>query len=104
MDHLAVSPTAPGQAVVEKQVRKRFSPQGDLHPLDLGEIAEADLAGLIRQREHHLRHRAMQRLPMLHPPLQSASQRTPVLIWLLLLQVFKQGGRRQGRMAFQQRE
>ena len=104
MDHLAVSPTAPGQPVVEQQVLKRFAPQGDLHPLDLGEVTEADLAGLIRQREHHLRRRAMEGLPVLHPPLQGAFERTPVLIWLLLLQVFQQGGWCQVRMALQQRE
>ena len=45
----------------------------------------------------------MQRLPMLHPSLQGAFQRTPVLIWLLLLQVLEQGGGCQGRMALQKR-
>ena len=68
----------------------RLAPQGDLHPLDLGEVAEADLAGLVGQREHHLRRRAMEGLPVLHPPLQGAFERTPVLIWLLLLQVLQQ--------------
>ena len=72
VNHLAVSPATPGQAVVQQQVREWFSPQGDLHPLDLGEITEADLTGLVRQREHHLRRRAMERLPLLHPPLQGA--------------------------------
>ena len=67
-----------------------------------GEIAEADLAELIRQQEHQLRRRAMQRLPMLHPPLQGAFEHTPVLIWLLLLQMLQQCGGCQGRMAFQQ--
>ena len=89
---------------MEQQIGKGLSPQGDNDPLDLGEIAEADLAGLIRQREHHLRCRAMEGLPVLHSPLQSAFERTPVLIWLLLLQVFQQGGWGQGRMAFQQRQ
>ena len=51
-------------------MRKRISPQGDLQPLDLGEIAEADLTGLIRQREHHPRRRAMESLRVLHPSLQ----------------------------------
>jgi hypothetical protein len=77
--------------------------QGDRNPFHPGEIAEADLAGLIRQGEHHLRRRAMQRLPLLHPPLQGAFHRTPVLIWLLLLQVLQQGGGRQGWMPLQQR-
>jgi len=51
----------------------------------------ADLAGLIGQREHHRRRRAMQRLPMLLP-LQGAFERTLVLIRLLLLQVLQQRG------------
>jgi hypothetical protein len=38
-----------------QQVQKRFSSQGDLHPLDLGEIAEADLTRLVGQRDHQLR-------------------------------------------------
>ena len=59
-----------------QQVRKRFAPQGDLHPLDLGEIAEADLTRLVGQRDHQLWRWAMQRLP--------------VLIWLFLLQVLQQ--------------
>ena len=46
----------------------------------------------------------MQGLPVLHSPLQGALKRTPVLIWLLLLQVLEQGGWCQGRMALQQRE
>lgn len=62
----------------------------------------ADLAGLIGQREHHRRRRAMQRLPMLHPPLQGAFERTLVLIRLLLLQVLQQRGGCQGWMALQQ--
>jgi hypothetical protein len=41
---------------------------------------------------------------MLHPPLQGAFERTPVLIGLLLLKVFQQGSGREGRMALQQRE
>jgi hypothetical protein len=57
-------------------MRKRFSPQGDLHPFDLGEIAEADLTRLVSQRIHQLRRWAMQRLPD--------------LIWLLRLQVLQQ--------------
>lgn len=99
VDQLAVGPTAPGQAVVEQQVRERLSPQGDDDTLDLGEVTEADLSGLIRQREHHLRRRAMQRFPVLHPSLQGAFQSTPVLIWLLLLQVLQQGGGCQGRIS-----
>jgi hypothetical protein len=59
-----------------QQVRKRFAPQGDLHPFGLGEIAEADLTRLFRQRDHQLRRWAMEGLP--------------VLIWLLLLQVLQQ--------------
>jgi len=102
MDQLAIGPTAPGRAVAKQLVGKRFSPQGDDDPFDLGEVAEADVAGLIRQREHHLRRRAMQRLPVLQTPLQGALERTPVLIWLLLLQVLKQCGGCQGRMALQQ--
>ncbi len=54
MDHLAIAPAAPGQAVVEEHVRERFTAQGDLHPLELGEIAEANLTWLVRQGEHHL--------------------------------------------------
>jgi hypothetical protein len=46
-----------------QQVRKRFSPQGDLHPFDHGEIAEADLSRLVRQRDHQLRRWAMEGLP-----------------------------------------
>ncbi len=65
MDHLAVSPVAPGQAVVEQQVRKWFSPLGDLHPFDLGEVADADLSGLVGQREHHLGRQATECLPVL---------------------------------------
>ncbi len=94
MDHLYVGPAAPCQALVKQQVRERFAPQCDLHPLDCGEITEADLAGLIRQREHRLRHRAMQCLPLLHLPLQRAFHRTSILIWLLLLQVPQQRGGR----------
>jgi hypothetical protein len=45
----------------------------------------------------------MESLPVLHPPLQGALERTPVLILLLLLQVFQQGGWCQVRMALQQR-
>ncbi len=59
-----------------QQMRKRFAPQGDLHPFDLGEIAEADLTRLVGQRDHQLRRWAMEDLP--------------VLIWLLRLQVLQQ--------------
>ncbi len=59
-----------------QQVRKRFAPQGDLHPLDLGEIAEADLTQLVGLRDHQLRRWAMEGLP--------------VLIWFLLPQVHQQ--------------
>jgi len=59
-----------------QQVRKRFAPQGDLHPFDLGEIAEADLTRLVGQRGHQLWRSAMEGLPG--------------LIWLLLLQVLQQ--------------
>jgi hypothetical protein len=52
-----------------QQVRKRFALQGDLHPFDLGEDAEADLTRLVGQRDHQLRRWAMEGLP--------------VLIWLL---------------------
>ena len=104
MDQLPVGPAAPGQAVVEQQVRERFTAQGDHHPFHPGEITEADLTGLIGQREHHLGRWAMQRLPVLHPPLQGAFHQTPVLIGLLLLQVLQQRGGRQGRMTFKQRQ
>jgi hypothetical protein len=57
-------------------VRKRFSPQGDLHPFDFGEIAEVDLTRLVGQREHQLRRWAMEGVP--------------ALIWLLRLQVLQQ--------------
>jgi len=102
VDDLPKGPATPGQAVLEQQMREVLTTQGDRNPFHPGEIAEADLAGLIRQREHHLRRRAMQRLPMLHPPLQGAFERTPVMIWLLLLQVLQQRGGCQGRMALQQ--
>jgi hypothetical protein len=48
-----------------QQMRKRFSPQGDLHPFDLGEIAEADLTRLVGQRDHQLRRWGMEGLPVL---------------------------------------
>ena len=67
-----------------------ISTQGDRHPFQPGEIAEADLAGLIGQREHHRRRRAMQGFPVLHPTLQGTFERNPVLIWVLLLQVLQQ--------------
>ena len=72
VDHLAVGPTAPGQSVVEQQMVKRFTAEGDRHPFQPGEIAEGELTGLIGLREHHLRRRAMQRLLVLHPPLEGA--------------------------------
>ncbi len=87
---------------MKQQVREGFSPQGDLHPLDLGEITEADLAGLVSKGKHHLRRRGMQGLPVLHTPLQRAFHRTPVLNWLLLLQMLQQCGGREGWMAFKQ--
>jgi hypothetical protein len=89
---------------VKQQMGKRFAAQGDRHPFHPGEIAEADLTGLIRQREHHLRRRAMEGLPVLHPPLQGAFHRTPVLIWLLLLQMLQQRGGSERWMALQQRQ
>ena len=79
MDDLPVGPATPSQAVVEQQMGEGLTTQGDRHTFHPGEIAEADLAGLIRQREHHLRRRAMQRLPMLHPPLQGSFRKSPVL-------------------------
>ena len=57
---------------------------------------------MIRQREHHLRRRAIQRLPMLHPPLQGLFRKSQVLSRLLLLQVLQQRGGRQRWMALQQ--
>ena len=59
-----------GPASISLLVGKRHTPQRDLHPLDLGDIAEADLSLLIRQSEHHLRLRAMQCIPVPHPPLE----------------------------------
>ena len=44
----------PGQAVVELQVRKRFSLQGDHNSFNIDEDPEAELAGLLGQRKHHL--------------------------------------------------
>jgi hypothetical protein len=87
---------------VEQQMGEGLTTQGDRHPFHPGEVTEADLAGLIRQRDHHLRHRAMEGLPMLHPPKQGALEHTPVLIRLLLLQVLQQRGGCQGRIALQQ--
>ena len=63
-------PWPPANFIVAGQMGEGLTTQGDRNPFHPGEIAEADLTGLIRQREHHLRRRAMQRLPMLHPPLQ----------------------------------
>lgn len=51
---------------------KGLSHQHDDAPLHLGKVEKADLSVLIRQREHHLRRRVMQRLPLLHPPVQGA--------------------------------
>jgi hypothetical protein len=48
---------------------KWLTTQGDGHLFQQGEIAEADLTGLIGQREHHFRCRAMKGLPVLHPSL-----------------------------------
>ena len=90
VDDLPIGPATPGQAVVEQQMGEGLTTQGDRNPFHPGEIAEADLAGLIGQREHHLRRRAMQGLPRLHPTLQGAFERTPVLIRPLLLQVLQQ--------------
>ena len=47
---------------MEQQMRERFAAQGNDDPFDLGEVAEADLDGLIRQREHHIGCWGMQRL------------------------------------------
>lgn len=44
MDHLAVPPANPGQAVMKEQVGERHTPQRDLQALDLGKIAEVDLS------------------------------------------------------------
>ncbi len=41
-------------AACGQQMRKRFAPQGDHHPLDLGEIAKADLSRLVGQRNRQL--------------------------------------------------
>ena len=90
MDDLSVGPATRGQAAVEQQMGEGLTTQDDRNPFQPGEIAEADLAGLIGQREHHGRGRAMQGLPRLHPTLQGAFERTPVLIRLLLLQVLQQ--------------
>jgi hypothetical protein len=59
-----------------QQVRKRFAPQGDLHPFGLGEDAEADLTRLVGQLGHQLLRWAMEGLP--------------VLIWFLLPKVLQQ--------------
>ena len=82
---------------------ERLTGDRDLHPLELGEIAEGDLTGLVAQGEDHLRSWAMQRLPFPHPPLQGPLQRNPVHIRLLLLQVLQQRDRRQSRCSLQQR-
>ena len=74
-----------------------------LHPLELGEVTEGDLTGLVAQREDHLRIRAMQRLPFPHPPLQGPLQRKPVHIRPLALQVLQQRDRRQCGSPLQQR-
>ena len=72
------------------------------HSLELGEITEGDLARLIAERKDHLRIRAVQRLPLPHPPLQGPLQRKPVHIRLLALQVFQQRDWRQRRRSLQQ--
>ena len=46
-------------------MRKRFAPQDDLDPFDLGEDAESDLTRLVGQRDHQLRRWAMEGLPVL---------------------------------------
>jgi hypothetical protein len=45
---------------VEQQMGEGLTTQVDRNPFQLGEIAEADLAGLIGKREHHGRRWAMQ--------------------------------------------
>ena len=75
LDHLGVAPAAPRQAVVEEQMGEGLACHRDLHSLELGEIAEGDLAGFVAERKDHLRRRAVQRLPLPHPSLQGAVQR-----------------------------
>ncbi len=102
VDDLPVGPVIPSQAVVEQQIGEGLTTQGFRNPFHPGEIAEAVLSRLIRQREQHPRRRAMQRTPMLHQSLQGAFERTLVMIRLLLLQVLQQCGGRQRWMAIQQ--
>ena len=84
-------------------MRERLASDRHLHPLELGEVTEGDLAGLVAQREDHIRSRAVQRLPFPYPALQGALQRKPVHIWFLLLQMLQQRDRRQRRRSLQQR-
>jgi hypothetical protein len=88
---------------MEQQMGEDLAGDRHLHLLELGEVAEGDLTGLIAQRKHHLRIRAMQRLPFPHPPLKGPLQRKPVHIWLLALQMLQQRDRRQRRCPLQQR-
>jgi len=82
---------------------ERLASDRHLHPLELGEVTEGDLAGLVAQREDHLWIRAMQRLPLPHPSLQGPLQRNPVDIGLLPLQVLQQSDRCQRWRTLQQR-
>ncbi len=96
-------PAAPGQAVAKQQVRERFTAQGDLHPLELGEITEAVLTALVRQGKHHLGRRPLDHLPVLHAPLQGTFSGTPFLILLLLLHMLQQRGRSESWVMLQER-
>ncbi len=62
VDDLPVGPATPGQPVVEQQMGEGLTTQGVLQPFHPGEIAEANLAGLVGPRERHRRRRAMQHL------------------------------------------
>ncbi len=46
---LPVGPATPGQPVVEQQLGEQLTTQGDRHPFQPGEIAEANLGGLVGQ-------------------------------------------------------
>ena len=83
---------------------KDCSANRDLDVLELGEVAEGDLSGLIAEREDHLRRRTVQRLPLPYPALDGAMGRNPVLIGPLALQMFHQRDRCQPRAALQQRQ
>jgi len=104
VDDLPVGLATIGQAVVEQEMGEGLTTQGDRHPFNPGEITEADLAGLMGQRDHHRWRRAMQGFLLLPPPLKGAFERTPVLIRLLLLQELQQRGGGQGWMALKQRQ